>query len=138
MPRPGNKAGVRERPWREHLTSCVAPPRGPGLQSGLPQDTQVSLEVHFFVDTPRVDLDNLAKPLLDTLFEPDINQTNQEKLRDVAGVLFDIPDQAVSRLLLTKTLVSDRAQMGAVITATWSGGSESTGASSDLELPTGP
>jgi hypothetical protein len=104
----------------------------------LPPNTKVSLEAHFFVDTPRVDLDNLAKPLLDTLFQPDPNQTNQEKHRDVAGVLFDIPDEAVSRLLLTKTLVSDPSQLGAAIFATWSEGSESTDASGDLELPTGP
>jgi hypothetical protein len=71
-----------------------------------------------------VDLDNLAKPVLDTLFEPrsgpdgDINP-NYERFRDVSGVLFDIPDEAVTRLLLTKTLETDLPKIGATISVTW-------------------
>jgi hypothetical protein len=73
---------------------------------------------------PSVDLDNLAKPVLDTLFEPrsgpdgKINP-NQEALRDVAGVLFDIPDESVFHLLLTKTVVADSSEVGVRIIATW-------------------
>jgi hypothetical protein len=84
----------------------------------VPRGTQVSLELHFFVATPLVDLDNLAKPVLDTLFEPNPNP-NQEGLKDVSGVLFDIPDEAVTRLLLTKTLAADQSKIGARISATW-------------------
>jgi hypothetical protein len=74
--------------------------------------------VHFFVATPLVDLDNLAKPVLDTLFEPNPNP-NQEELRDVSGALFDIPDEAVTHLLLTKTVVTDPSKLGVMISATW-------------------
>ena len=84
----------------------------------MPRDTQVSLEVHFFVSTSLVDLDNLAKPLLDTLFEPNSNP-NQKELRDVSGVLFRIPDEAITCLLLTKTLETDPSKIGAMISATW-------------------
>jgi hypothetical protein len=82
VPRAGNKAGERERPWRVHLASCVAAPRGPGLQAGLPRDTQISLEVHFFVATPQVDLDNLAKPVLDTLSEPTPPESRPSQRRE--------------------------------------------------------
>ena len=84
----------------------------------MPRDTQVSLEVHFFVATPTVDLDNLAKPVLDTLFKPNKNP-NQARLKDVASVLFDTQDEAVTRLLLTKTLVTDPSKIGVMISATW-------------------
>jgi hypothetical protein len=82
------------------------------------RDAQVSLEAHFFVATPTVDLDNLAKPVLDTLFNPN-KKPNQARLKDVPGVLFDIQDDAVIRLLLTKTLVTDPSKIGVMISATW-------------------
>lgn len=88
------------------------------MQVGLKPGTTMTVEIDFFVDTPLVDLDNLAKPVLDTLFEPNPND-NQKKLRDVAGVLFPIPDESVTRLVLTKTVVSDPSTVGAEISATW-------------------
>jgi hypothetical protein len=57
-------------------------------------------------------------PVLDTLFKPNRNP-KQARLKDVAGVLFDIQDEAVTRLLLTKTLVTDRSKIGVMISATW-------------------
>jgi hypothetical protein len=62
---------------------------------------------------PAVDLDNLAKPVLDTLF------TSQNVL-GLSGVLLrDVNDTWVFRLILEKVGVKTPEEQGADITVTW-------------------
>jgi len=57
----------------------------------------------------RADLDNLAKPMLDTLF-----QTRNAQVKDLSltGALFNVDDDRVFKLILEKRLVSTGAEEG--------------------------
>jgi len=107
--------GPREQPWRDHIAACATAPVGPGRQA-VPLEAHAFLDVHFYVDTPSFDLDNLVKPVLDTLFVPPPTETNAAHPN---GVLFNVGDEAVFRLTLSKTVVVDPEQLGVVIDASW-------------------
>ena len=64
----------------------------------------------------RPDLDNLAKPVLDTLFRIRNAQVSDKSL---TGALFDVDDDHVFRLLLEKRSVETVTDEGAEIAITW-------------------
>jgi Holliday junction resolvase RusA-like endonuclease len=65
----------------------------------------------------RADLDNLAKPVLDTLFTV---RYPQVKVLQLTGALFDVDDDRVFNLRVTKQQVSDAAQAGVSVNLSWS------------------
>ena len=64
----------------------------------------------------RADLDNLAKPVLDTVF---LSRNAQVKDRTLTGALFDVDDDRVFRLDLEKRLVSSDLEEGVDVCITW-------------------
>jgi len=62
------------------------------------------------------DLDNLAKPVLDTLFQ---SRHSQVKDASLAGALFCVDDDRVFRLNLEKQLARDAADEGVDISVSW-------------------
>jgi hypothetical protein len=62
---------------------------------------------------PAFDLDNFAKPVLDTLF------TSQNVSPRVTGVLLPVNDTWVFRLVVEKVGVKTPEEQGADITVTW-------------------
>jgi hypothetical protein len=65
----------------------------------------------------RADLDNLAKPVLDTLFKP---RNAQVKIKKYTGALFDnVDDDRVFTLTLSKQCVLVALDEGVDITVTW-------------------
>jgi hypothetical protein len=64
----------------------------------------------------QADLDNLAKPQLDTLFLPRNVQVRDSSL---TGALFDVDDDRVFRLNMEKRLVSTPADEGVDVTISW-------------------
>ena len=82
-----------------------------------PSETKFDVEVIFRMtpedmDRPALDLDNLVKPVLDTLF------TSQNVSPGVTGVLFPVNDTWVFRLVLEKVRVETPQEQGADITVT--------------------
>ena len=64
------------------------------------------------------DIDNLAKPVIDTLFKPGVPNRNQDP--EVTGKVFPHADDLqVRQLNLRKTLVSSDEECGATITVCW-------------------
>ncbi len=61
----------------------------------------------------RTDLDNLAKPILDTLF---LSRNPQAPRENVTGVLFPVDDSLVYKLILEKRVVDSETEEGAKIT----------------------
>jgi hypothetical protein len=64
----------------------------------------------------RADLDNLAKPVLDTVFLP---RNTQVRDRSLTGTLFAVDDDRVVSLHLEKHLVSSNAEEGVDVHITW-------------------
>jgi hypothetical protein len=96
----------------------LTPPVGPGRPFGPSISSFFAVEIELFFLDLTADLDNLAKPILDTLFTP-LPNLNQEPFRDISGVLFDAPDAQVFRLCLSKTRVSEPKNLGARIKVLW-------------------
>jgi len=63
-----------------------------------------------------VDLDNLAKPILDTLFHP---RHPQVKDMSLTGALFDVDDDRIFKLNLEKRLVTPDTEEGIDVTIAW-------------------
>jgi hypothetical protein len=85
--------------------------------TSLPLRTRFTVEVIFRLTPedlarPAFDLDNFAKPLLDTLF-------TSQNVSGVTGVLLPVNDTWVFRLLLEKVEVKTPQEQGADITVTW-------------------
>jgi hypothetical protein len=85
----------------------------------ITESTRFIVEVTFFLTLPRLglaDLDNLAKPVLDTLFLIRHAQVNDLYL---TGALFDADDDRVFKLNLEKRLAPTPADEGVDVTITW-------------------
>ena len=64
------------------------------------------------------DIDNLAKPVIDTLFSPGVPNGNQNP--QITGKIFPLADDLqVTQLNLRKTLVEGDEECGATITVCW-------------------
>lgn len=84
-----------------------------------PEGTKFTVEVSFRLtpkdlDRPAFDLDNFAKPVLDTLF----TSKNVSKERLTGVLLHDVNDTWVFRLVLEKVQVEDPQDQGALIAVT--------------------
>ena len=109
---------VRGIPWKKAIRDAVeaAYPQAPFAPP--PDGTKFAVEVIFRM-TPAdlgrraCDLDNFAKPVLDTLF------TSQNVKPEVTGVLVPVNDTCVFRLVAEKIGVKTPPEQGADITVTW-------------------
>ena len=85
----------------------------------------VSQDIHFSVtlvflmkpgSIERADLDNLAKPVLDTLF---YSRNAQVQDKELTGAMFDVDDDRVFQLIAVKKLVVGPNDEGIDITIAW-------------------
>ena len=104
--------------WREAIRDAVTETYPQAPFTSPPSGTRFTVEVIFRM-TPEdlarraVDLDNLAKPVLDTLF-------TSQNVSKLTGVLLPgVNDTWVFRLLLEKVGVKTAQEQGADITVTW-------------------
>lgn len=111
----GHPARIKDIRWREAIRSQVAAtyPRAPFVAP--PKGTKFDVEVIFRMtpgdlEKPAVDLDNLVKPVLDTLF------TSQNVSSTVTGVLLPVNDTWIFRLFAEKVGVKTPQDQGADIT----------------------
>ena len=113
----GHPARRESISWREAIRAAVTAsyPQAPFIPP--PSGTKFTVEVIFRMTPedlarPAFDLDNFAKPVLDTLF------TSQNVSR-LTGVLLPVNDTWVFRLLLEKVEVKTPQEQGADLTVTW-------------------
>ena len=110
-----------EMVWRKELveaSKCAdGSPPAPKEQAEL----KYAVELDFFVTSAGIDLDNLTKPILDTLFSPGPDNPNQAPWLEVTGKVFPkAHDSRVFELVQRKTLVSESDRQGVKITVSWS------------------
>ncbi len=111
--------GDNERDWRRAIADEA---RGLRYKVGarkISERTSFIVEILFLL-CPRyikgVDLDNLAKPVLDTIFK---SRHSQVKDLYLTGALFDVDDDQVIRLVLEKREVTHTGEEGIDIAITW-------------------
>jgi hypothetical protein len=114
----GHPARVKSVSWREAIRDAVttAYPRAPFASP--PAGTKFAVEMIFRMTPadlarPACDLDNFAKPVLDTLF------TSQNVSRLNGVLLPEVNDTWVFRLVLEKVGVETPQEQGADITVRW-------------------
>jgi hypothetical protein len=104
--------------WREAIRDAVTATYPEAPFPSPPLGTKFTVEVVFRMTPedlarPAFDLDNFAKPVLDTLF------TSQNVSRLTGVLLPGVNDTWVFRLLLEKVEVKAPQEQGADITITW-------------------
>ena len=115
----GHPARVNSISWREAIRDAVTATYPQAPFTPPPEGTKFTVEVIFRMtpedlDRPACDLDNFAKPVIDTLF------TSQNVSRRPTGVLLpEVNDTWVFRLLLEKVGVKTPEEQGADITVSW-------------------
>ncbi len=107
--------GPPEWAWRRAIADAARTkvPSPIACNSKLPW---LSVEIVFRMTAARIvgsDLDNLAKPVLDTLF---LARRVQAKEEGVSGVLFACDDARVARLVLEKKEVATAEEAGVDVT----------------------
>jgi hypothetical protein len=109
----------RRKCWRKHIVECAARAIGQAERLGEYGSWLFTVDVEFFMPLEtKNDLDNLAKPIIDTLFKPGSPNGNQDK--EVTGKVFPRADDLqVRQLSLRMTLVSTEKECGATITVCW-------------------
>ena len=113
----GHPARVKSISWREAIRDAVTDTYPQAPFTSPPLGTRFTVEVIFRMTPadlarPACDLDNFAKPVLDTLF------TSQNVSPRVTGVLLPVNDTWVFRLVLEKVGVETPQDQGADITVT--------------------
>ena len=114
----GHPARVESISWREAIRDAVTDAYPQAPFTSPPLGTRFTVEVIFRMTPedlarPAFDLDNFAKPVLDTLF------TSQNVSRLTGVLLPEVNDTWVFRLLLEKVEVKTPQEQGADITVTW-------------------
>jgi Holliday junction resolvase RusA-like endonuclease len=105
---------ARNQEWKAGLEEASQKIHGPRVNP----ETEFSVEATFHLlpqdEWRLVDLDNLAKPLLDSLFRP-------KKLPAPDGTkrLFEADDGQVVELILRKTVVTEERDQGVEVRVTW-------------------
>ena len=114
----GHPARVKSISWREAIRDAVTDTYPQAPFTSPPLGTRFTVEVIFrmtpeHLARPACDLDNFAKPVIDTLF------TSQNVSPGLTGVLLPVDDTWVFRLRLEKVKVETPEKQGADITVTW-------------------
>ena len=114
----GHAARVKSVKWREAIRDAVSAAYPQAPFTSPPEGTKFTVEIIFRMTSkdlarPACDLDNLAKPVLDTLF------TSQNILKLNGVLLPGVNDTWVFRLILEKVGVKTPQEQGADITVNW-------------------
>jgi hypothetical protein len=115
----GHPARRESNGWREAIRDAVTAIYPQAPFTSTPLETKFTVEVIFRLTPedlarPAFDLDNFAKPVLDTLF----TSQNVSKSRLTGVLLPEVNDTWVFRLVLEKVRVETPEDQGADITVT--------------------
>lgn len=121
VPKDGGKnRQKRRREWREHIIVCASAAIAQAAGLGEYGSWLFTVDVEFYLDEgTKTDIDNLAKPVIDTLFKPGKKHLPNQDPAVTAKVFPHAEDGQVRQLNLRKTLVRDKSDYGATITVCW-------------------
>lgn len=103
--------------WRKRMAEEARSARG--SLAALGPETRFTMELVFHIDPLRIermDVDNLIRPVFDTLFVP---TDPQLRIEGLTGALFDLDDGQVYRLIVEKRGAADPSQQGLEVRLTW-------------------
>lgn len=109
---------TQEEAWRRHIVQACNLIDGLDEES-VAQASSFQVTLTFYLDPARLaasDLDNLAKPVLDTIFLIDRPQTKEHSL---TGALIPRNDSAIHRLILEKRAARTLEDCGVDILIEW-------------------
>jgi len=107
--------------WRKELVEASKWAQGSPPELEDQPTLRYTVELDFFVASEGVDLDNLTKPVLDTLFRPGPPNDNQAPWLEVTGRVFPAAhDSRVFELIQRKTLASGFEKQGVKVSVSWS------------------
>ena len=109
--------GSDEWEWRKAIADHAHEFRPQAVSHS--KNSKFTIKIIFWISSSRLgmsDLDNLAKPVLDTLFH---SRYAQVKDKTLTGALFDVDDDRVFKLVLEKKLALSNKDEGADITTSW-------------------
>lgn len=112
--------GSNEWLWRKALADQGRLVRASMRLPPILPSVHFAVEIIFYMNTTHIqgaDLDNLAKPVLDTLF-----RTRYPQVKDLSltGAVFEMDDSSVFRLVVEKRLIATDKDEGADISISWS------------------
>ena len=105
--------------WRRAIADRARAARAEHALGEVPVSSIFEVDVVFFLSPARaraVDVDNLVRPVLNTLFDSRDEQAD----RTLTATLFDAEDARIHRLLVEKRTVDDPAQEGIEVVVRWS------------------
>jgi len=108
--------------WRQQIAHAATEAMQHYPQPDVTNRTVFAVHIKFFFVNSTVlggDLDNLAKPVLDTLFLANHPQVPPHLMDVVVGVVFQVDDGNVRELILRKVPVKKREEEGTDIFVTW-------------------
>lgn len=111
--------GSNEWAWRKAIAEQARAERLHQQMAPAVSTTRFSVAIVFFMTAAhiqRADLDNLAKPVLDTLF---LIRNAQVRDMSLTGALFDVDDARVFKLSLEKEVVPNAQHEGVQVTISW-------------------
>lgn len=119
LPVSGKASKARRKKWREHIIECASDAIVQAAKLGEYGSCLFTVDLEFFLPhQTKNDIDNLARPVIDTLFKPGVPNGNQDP--EVAGKVFPLADDLqLGQLNLRKTLVQSIEECGATITVCW-------------------
>jgi len=111
--------GSNEWAWRKAIAEQARAERLHQQIVPAVSATRFCVAIVFFMTAAhiqRADLDNLAKPVLDTLF---LIRNAQVRDMSLTGALFDVDDARVFKLSLEKEVVPNAQHEGVQVTISW-------------------
>ena len=104
--------------WRRAIAARAREIRRSEALAAVPSETAFEVEVRLFL-TPRralgADLDNLVRPVVNTLFESRDEQAD----RTLTAALFSAEDARIYRLVVEKRAVEEPAEEGVDVLVRW-------------------
>lgn len=109
-----------EMDWRKELVEASKSARGSPPEPEEQPKLRYRVELDFFVSDASLDLDNLTKPVLNTLFSPGPPLDNQDPWKEVIGQVFPAAyDSRVFELVQRKTVIPGSERQGIRVKVSW-------------------
>jgi hypothetical protein len=119
VPRRRGSITQAEIEWRQRIRHEILIALNQLGSTPLANAPWLTLTLRFFLPTMATDVDNLPKPVLDTLFRPGVDNPNRDHLSEVTAVMFPKRDDNIVReLYIIKELAPGPASVGLEITLT--------------------
>lgn len=119
VPRARGSITAAEKAWRAAVVLAAQEQIGPRQKALVEGWPWLTVRLDFYFASMDTDVDNMPKPILDTLFSPGTRNDNRRHLSTITGVIFPSRDDSTVReLWLRKSLAGDEGGLGVSVSIT--------------------